>query len=235
MTSLACLVQDLQTKQHRPRNYLQVLEGRVAVLEGRDERPDASSTSSPSGLNTPSNNASSHSAAFSPDEGETPSELSSKVGMLEIRTTHMEPQYLGSSSTFAFSRIVNLNLIQGLPNDSSFPLHNDRRQSSPSPCLLPDRDAAITLSDAYFKFVHPQYPFLHEPTFRSWEAMFYDSSPDMVDMPFDSVPLFFLNMVGFLRRISQLSSTNRLQVYAVAALLLPNTGSLAEASFGSST
>ncbi|KAJ3549266.1 hypothetical protein NM208_g585 [Fusarium decemcellulare] len=196
-----------QTKKSRPRNYLEVLEGRVASLEGRD--PGVSSQPTPaaeSNNSTPSN-----SNPYTPEGRDGASDLSSRVGVLDFRSTQTEPQYLGSSSSFAFSRVINLSLTRDLPVVPTLTGLNNRRGSSPSPCLLPEYDVAVTLSNAYFKHIHPQYPFLHEPTFRAWEAMLYDSSQDFTEVGFSSSPLFFLNMV-----------------YAVAALLLPNTQSLAE-------
>ena len=34
---------------------------------------------------------------------------------------------------------------------------------------LPSAEEAQRLSTAYFKHIHPQYPFLHRPTFDTWE------------------------------------------------------------------
>ncbi|SCO76670.1 related to purine utilization positive regulator [Fusarium oxysporum] len=181
-----------------------MLEGRVASLQSHDQAPSPQSTPAAA-----SNDESTSSIPYTPEGRDATSDLSSRVGMLDFRTTQTEPQYLGSSSSFAFSRIINLSLSSNLPTAPTLAQLSDRR-SSPSPCLLPDYDVAVKLSDAYFKHIHPQYPFLHEPTFRTWEAMLYDSSQDFTETGFSFTPLFFLNMV-----------------YAVAALLLPNTQSLA--------
>ncbi|KAL5590052.1 hypothetical protein FOVSG1_011919 [Fusarium oxysporum f. sp. vasinfectum] len=202
--SITCLVLDPQSKKSRPRNYLEMLEGRVAGLQSHDHATPPQSTSAAA-----SNDESTSSIPYTPEGRDGTSDLSSRVGMLDFRTTQTEPQYLGSSSSFAFSRIINLSLSSNLPTAPTLAHLSDRR-SSPSPCLLPDYDVAVKLSDAYFKHIHPQYPFLHEPTFRTWEAMLYDSSQDFTETGFSFTPLFFLNMV-----------------YAVAALLLPNTQSLA--------
>ncbi|KAM6509894.1 hypothetical protein FALCPG4_017529 [Fusarium falciforme] len=209
--AIACLIQDPKSKKTRPRNYLEVLEGRVASLEGRDDRSSSGTTQSPLGPVGGCSNGSTPSTQLTPDNGEGTSDLSSRVGMLDFRTTQMEPQYLGSSSAFAFSRIINFSLSRDLPSEPTLASLNNRHASPPSPCLLPDYEVALTLSNAYFKHIHPQYPFLHEPTFRAWEARHYGSSHDVSEIGFSSSPLFFLNMV-----------------YAVASLLLPNTQSLAE-------
>ncbi|KAF4332689.1 purine utilization positive regulator [Fusarium beomiforme] len=185
-----CLVLDAQSKKSRPRNYLEILEGRVASLQSHDQA--ASSQSTPAAA---SNDESTSSIPYTPEGRDGTSDLSSRVGMLDFRTTQTEPQYLGSSSSFAFSRIINLSLSSNLPTVPTLAHLSDSR-SSPSPCLLPDYDVAVKLSDAYFKHIHPQYPFLHEPTFRLWEAMLYDSSQDFNETGFSFAPLFFLNMAS---------------------------------------
>ncbi|KAF5635750.1 positive regulator of purine utilization [Fusarium sp. NRRL 52700] len=201
---ITCSVLDPQSKKSRPRNYLEMLEGRVAGLQSHDHTTPSQSTPAPV-----SNEESMPSIPYTPPGRDGTSDLTTRVGMLDFRTAQTEPQYLGSSSSFAFSRIINLSLSSNLPNVPNPAPLSDRR-SSPSPCLLPDYDVAVKLRDAYFKHIHPQYPFLHEPTFRAWEAMLYDPSHDFTEIGFSFAPLFFLNMV-----------------YAVAALLLPNTQSLA--------
>lgn len=226
---VACLIQDPKSKKTRPRNYLEVLEGRVASLEGRDDRSSSGTTQSPLGPvdgSTPS-------TQLTPDKGEGASDLSSRVGMLDFRTTQMEPQYLGSSSAFAFSRIINFSLSRDLPSEPTLASLSNRHASPPSPCLLPDYEVALTLSNAYFKHIHPQYPFLHEPTFRAWEARHYGSSHDVTEIRFSSSPLFFLNMVRSCTNTQSSLGLTAWQVYAVASLLLPNTQSLAEVSLNS--
>lgn len=247
--TVACLVLDPQSKRHRPRNYLEMLEGRVASLEGGNRHPRSPSHSTPSpsllsGVGVDNNdnndNNSTQSNSYTPENGDSTSDLSSRVGMLDFQTVQMEPQYLGSSSAFAFSRIINFSLRRDLPVQPSLASLNDRlgvSLSSPSPCLLPEREVALALSNAYFLHIHPQYPFLHEPTFRGWEATLYDPSQDSPEMGFQSSSsssLFFLNMVSFcfsvfsLSRIVTDDGWAQMQVYAVAALLQSNTQSLAE-------
>ncbi|VTT82063.1 unnamed protein product, partial [Fusarium fujikuroi] len=201
---ITCLVLDPQTKKSRPRNYLEMLEGRVAGLQDNDHITPPQSTPA-----VGSNGESTSSIPCTPEGRDGTSDLPSRVGMLDFRTSQTEPQYLGSSSSFAFSRIISLSLSSNLPTAPGLTQLSDRR-SSPSPCLLPDYEVAVKLNDAYFKHIHPQYPFLHEPTFRTWEAMLYDASPDFTETGLPFTPLFFLNMV-----------------YAVAALLTPSTQSLA--------
>lgn len=132
------------------------------------------------------------------DDDNGVSDLASKVGMLGLHyAAGAEPQYLGSSSSFAFSRIINSTLRQGAPGNPStiFGL-SEGSTDLLSPCPLPSYEAGIALSNAYFQNIHLQYPFLHEPTFRDWEMKLV-GAPEAVDtFGFDSIPLFFVNMVS---------------------------------------
>lgn len=65
----------------------------------------------------------------------------------------------------------------------------------PEPCPLPDYPTAVKLSNAYFQNIHPQYPFLHEPSFRAWETVLEDPLEAMSTLGYNPVPLYFLNMV----------------------------------------
>ncbi|KAI5461692.1 fungal-specific transcription factor domain-containing protein [Mariannaea sp. PMI_226] len=214
--SSACLFEDPDTRKRRPRNYLETLEARVAFLEGgtQNSQTEASSPYLP----TPgAQQQSSQHGTFISDEEDRGTDLSLQAGLLDVRTTQTEPQYLGSSSTFAFSHIVNSSLSRHVPERSKpLPGLLTRRVPSPTMCFLPDHDLALILSKAYFENIQPQYPFLHEPTFRLWEKKLATQSQDVTDLSLNSVPLFFVNMV-----------------YAVGALLLPTYQSLAEQLYNS--
>lgn len=188
-----------------------MLEERLSRLEGRDQSHSPHSMISPAPTTGNNDNSRTDPESQVPEHVERTSDLSSRVGMLDFRTINMEPQYLGSSSAFAFSRIVNFSLVRDLPIDSALTGLNDKRSSSPMPCLLPECDLAMTLSNAYFKHIHPQYPFLHEPTFRSWETTFYHSSENFLDSEFYYQPLFFLNMVS----ACILCAVNQLYIFGV--------------------
>ncbi|KAJ4303518.1 hypothetical protein N0V90_002414 [Kalmusia sp. IMI 367209] len=188
---LLCYIDDPVTKKRQPRNYLETLERRVAYLEDilKQHHPDLADDHLFSGdVRQPydrSNPASftqvindSHDdrtdMVASGNEHSGIDDLASKVGLLSLNAAGAEPHYLGSSSTFAFSRLIEVSLRQ-VPLDT--PRNFNPVASSSywppvlqSPCALPDHDTAMKLSDAYFQNVHLQYPFLHEPTFREWEA-----------------------------------------------------------------
>jgi hypothetical protein len=117
------------------------------------------------------------------------------------QTEQAEPQYLGPSSTFAFSHIVNSSLCRHLPEKAKQPpglLTTTRQAPSASLCFLPDSELALALSNAYFENIHPQYPFIHEPTFRLWERRVNAQSQQVGALNDNAVPLFFLNMVGLI-------------------------------------
>ncbi|KAK7214664.1 hypothetical protein V2G26_002667 [Clonostachys chloroleuca] len=232
-SEISCLVEDPATRKHRPRNYLELLEQRVAFLEEtlKHHRPDLANdhlfhsapSESESQFNGPATSLptedsfSTHPRRYKDEEqrGETGlDELSSKVGLLSLSAAGAEPHYLGSSSTFAFSRLLNSSLrglVAEKHSGSGLDQHSNNSPTHPIPCLLPGYDTAVTLSDAYFHNIHPQYPFLHEPTFREWELSIVSGLVEFDVVASDPVALFFLYMV-----------------YAVGALILPTYGYSAE-------
>lgn len=197
ITAPACLFEDPETKKRRPRNYLETLEARVAFLE--DKGQSSVAEASPTSLPTPEvQQESSRHSTFISNEGDRATDLSLQTGLLDVRSAQPEPQYLGSSSTFSFSHILNSSLSRHLPErPKPAPSLLSRGRPSPSVPFLLDNDLAITLSNAYFGNIQSQYPFLHEPTFRLWEKKLTTQSQDGANAPLDSVPLFFVNMVGF--------------------------------------
>lgn len=125
--------------------------------------------------------------------------LEAKVGLLSLNAAGAEPQYLGSSSIFAFSRLINPSLRQvvssDLPTGTVADGPENRVSVLPSPCLLPDHESAVRLSNVYFQNVNVHYPVLHEPTFRTWESMLLQESAGQANLHPDYISLFFLNMV----------------------------------------
>lgn len=73
-------------------------------------------------------------------------------------------------------------------------------RAQPGP--LPDRFAAQLLEHTYFEHVHPQYPFLHRPTFQNWQESVLSANEN--GMQPDATQLYFVYMV-----------------YAIAALITP--------------
>lgn len=169
LVPIVCLVEDPATKRHQPRNYLETLEERVAFLEGIIARQNSGGValdSQPGGvLQPPEFEPGPFAAGQLPEQqdgnpssfaringdGDEVGDLASKVGMLSF-AAGAEPHYLGSSSTFAFSRVINSTLLQAIPRrkDGIIGSHRDTRPL-PSPCLLPDYEHCVKLSDAYFR------------------------------------------------------------------------------------
>lgn len=176
------------------------MEDRVALLEGLLQQIHPGIATSSVGAQLFSNEDTNQSAIPNHKEDEDGvSDLASKVGVLTLNAAGAEPHYLGSSSAFAFSRIVNSSLRQVVPGNptAGFGL-TEEPSSMLSPCLLPDYDSCLTLSNAYFQNLHPQYPFLHEPTFRCWERGLIGPSEATETPNFDPIPSFFVNMVNFM-------------------------------------
>ncbi|KAF9879323.1 hypothetical protein CkaCkLH20_02866 [Colletotrichum karsti] len=218
-----CLVEDPVTKRHQPRNYLELLEQRVLTLERQLHETNSILTNTCTPLDVPPLTADqSVTDSNRPTETDADShadDLASMVGTLSLNAAGAEPSYLGPSSTFAFTRFLKLSMRQAIgplsPNVSE--QDPDRYNAlAPDPCLLPDYQTARQLSNAYFENVHAQYPFLHEQTFREWEAALADPSEAAAAWNLGFLPLYFLNMV-----------------YAVGATLLPNMGYAAEQLYAS--
>lgn len=219
---IVCLVEDPVTRTYRPRNYIETLEKRVALLESllKQYSPDLANSDPfnhyafrPEILSK-SSLLKEHIQTLDYEHGDQSNlpraidniekddgvdKLASKVGLLSLNAAGAEPQYLGSSSIFAFSRLINSSLRQVVSPD--FPTANiidwteNRYPALPSPCLLPTYESAVKLSDVYFQNVNTHYPFLHEPTFRAWESMLLDQSTGLEICHPTSTSLFFLNMV----------------------------------------
>lgn len=189
------------TGRHQPRNYVETLEARIGFLEEQLRR-SVVTTSTP--LDETRRIEGSPTCSRTPrdqrgEADETSSDLSNQVGMLGLLVDGEEPHYLGSSSAFSFSRLMHSSLrqslVQGDPKPLDFHLHDT---VEPSPCCLPDYEVAMALSNAYFENIHPQYPFLHEPTFRRWERSLIGPIGLVEDLSFDPVATFFVYMVSYL-------------------------------------
>lgn len=154
-------------------------------------RPDADKSPPPS------------SPPSAPTEDDKHIHISSAIGALSLKAAGSEPCFLGPSSTFAFSRFIGTALrqpVSAVPFDLIDQNHHDLE--APGPCQLPDHPVAVRLSNAYFQNIHPQYPFLHEPTFRMWEHALKDPIA-VLNLQYQPGPLFFMNMVRTFRYLDQ--------------------------------
>lgn len=122
--------------------------------------------------------------------------LASNAGLLTLNATGAEPHYLGSSSAFAFSQVVAASLNQSTSREAGRGAEaSGSEMDAPLPRLLPEYDTGVKLSNAYFQNIHPQYPFLHEPTFRYWERQVLLPGESADFSAIDPAPLYFINMV----------------------------------------
>ncbi|CAG9961946.1 unnamed protein product, partial [Clonostachys byssicola] len=98
----------------------------------------------------------------------------SSLDLLLLRAAGGEPHYFGSSSSFSFTKLFSARLrgsqfhMPGLSmNGMTHPYIQERPRPAPAP--LPDRATTKMLTTSYFDNVHPQFPFLHRPTFLEYE------------------------------------------------------------------
>ncbi|CAH0052307.1 unnamed protein product [Clonostachys solani] len=177
---IECLVEDPATGLHRPRDYMQSLESRVAYLESllQQVRPDVAVDHYPY---VPSDNppppatiaAGQHQRAGSPEPEQEVDGLSSDVALLCLSAAGREPHYFGPSSALSFSRIVSTTLRltkSGNEGNARLGVARERLDGRRSPTVrFPPPELAEGLVKAYFNNIHPQYPFLHRPTFNHWQ------------------------------------------------------------------
>lgn len=177
-----------------------MLEQRNHFLEAalRESQSGKDTQSSPSAIDQLSVNTGQAGPATVDDGPREVDNLSSMIGTLSLNAAGSEPSYLGSSSAFAFARFMKPSIreaVSSLPPTLSRPTAGDYIWPPPEPCPLPDYQTAVQLSNAYFQNIHPQYPFLNEPSFRMWEAALEDPLEAMNSLDYNAVPLYFLNMV----------------------------------------
>ncbi|KAM0288246.1 hypothetical protein ACHAPQ_009884 [Fusarium lateritium] len=197
-SGVGCFIEDPLTKRHQPRNYLETLEQRVLLLEDQLRQTESKKAGEPSPSSNDQSVFSNQTSSTTIQEPPELDDLSSMIGTLSLNAAGAEPSYLGASSAFAFARFFKPSILQAvvsLPSQISSILHG-HISATPEPCHLPDYQTAVKLSNAYFHNFHPQYPFLHEPTFRMWETVLEDPIEAMSSLGYDSVPLYFLNMVS---------------------------------------
>lgn len=127
-------------------------------------------------------------------------DLSSEVALLCLSAAGREPHYFGPSCAVSFSRIVGATM--GLPkrrggSQNSIMEHEDHYPGGQRTVSagFPSASLAAALSQAYFKNIHPQYPFLHQPTFRAWEETCSRAHAAGNLESAGDIPLFFVLMV----------------------------------------
>ncbi|KAJ0331307.1 hypothetical protein COL5a_002846 [Colletotrichum fioriniae] len=127
--------------------------------------------------------------------------LSSEVALLCLSAAGREPHYFGPSSAVSFSRIVSATMGLASTGGSSQHSHAGRgKDINPEvvrevPLRLPSPTLRANLSEAYFNNIHPQYPFLHKPTFQIWEETCLKASLDGDLSSVNGSTLFFVLMI----------------------------------------
>lgn len=128
--------------------------------------------------------------------------LSSEVALLCVSASGREPQYFGPSSAVSFSRIASTAM--GLPHrhggagsqQSNLEDATSRsRRAATAPKGLPSRERLAALSQAYFCSIHPQYPFLHQPTVEMMQMLCLQAESDGNLSAAGETSLFFVFMV----------------------------------------
>jgi hypothetical protein len=114
------------------------------------------------------------SAATTYSDNVAVNELQSEIGLISLNAAGREPHYFGPSSSFSFSRILSSALKSVAGSQATHPSHeNDEPDPNIRPACssepLPSRSMGAMLSKTYFANIHPQYPFLHQPSFTKWE------------------------------------------------------------------
>lgn len=199
------------------------LEARVAYLEGllQETRPEvavdhfaANGESSPSVVVQQRPRAENlHSAGdptvASPAVGEQADVLSSEVAFLCLSATGSEPHFFGASSAVSFSRIVSAAMGLGRsgsgasgsqPSVRGAGVRRDRAHAHTQaaqqvPVRLPTPEIKGILTEGYFSNIHPQYPIIHRPTFRTWEDECWRAVSDGTLDRVANMPLFSVLMV----------------------------------------
>ncbi|RJE26392.1 hypothetical protein PHISCL_01279 [Aspergillus sclerotialis] len=189
-----CTIENPSSKRQLPPNYIEVLEERIAQLEGMlaQVRPDMTTDHISAFLgrsridnteNDPSNTTQdspiepeSERACSATDKGPvmTVQDLDPSLESLCMSSASGQLMYFGESSALSLSKTLTSVLrsvrLQG-PGMTVSGVRCDLwpRMPKPLPASLPEPPFGSLLVDAYFTHVHPQYPFLHRPTFDYWE------------------------------------------------------------------
>jgi hypothetical protein len=239
------LVEDPATGLHRPRDYLKSLEARVAYLESllQQTRPEVAldhlddpghhlrQSNDQTALQPPhAHGGYSIYDHTSPADGddENIDDLSTEVALLCLSAAGREPHYFGPSCAVSFSRIVSATM--GLPKRGGSSQHSTAMPEIQGPEVhrtvsvsFPSPNLAMTLSQAYFKNIHPQYPFLHKPTFKVWEEKCTRANlAGDIDTAGD-LPLFFVLMVYAIGSLA-LGSAHRDSAEAYYSMALDHQG-----------
>ena len=123
----------------------------------------------------------------------------SNLELLCLRSAGAEPHFFGATFGYPFGRIFSATLkavrqqapglsVTGVVDENSL----DRPRPAPAP--LPNRTIVNMLTTAYFDQVHPQFPFLHRPSYQQREEqVLSDAESGKTPNPIDA---FFVYIVS---------------------------------------
>lgn len=121
-----------------------------------------------------------------PSEHPQPRDLSHQVGLVSL-SAGADPRYVGPSSGYFFTQLLS---SAGKRREGTLSRAEDQTSSSwqqyerdvamrafqATSCSLPtDKQSAQDLSEAYFRTIHLQYPFLHQPSHQRLIDHVYES------------------------------------------------------------
>lgn len=130
--------------------------------------------------------------------------LSSEVALLCLSAAGREPHYFGPSSAVSFSRIASVTMGLGPASGSSVRSATGDSHTTNARIPLdlldtfPAPASAVRLAQAYWQNIHPQYPFLHRPTFEVWERQCSMAYAERDMQHVHGLPLFFVLMVRYM-------------------------------------
>jgi hypothetical protein len=118
------------------------------------------------------------------------SNLRHEIGLVSL-SAGTDPKYIGPSSGYSFARLLlacAARQSQPIPSSNrraemndrfAFLLPNKDSTSEPQPT---DMDYTLKLSSTYFETIHPQYPFLHQPSHEKLiQKVYGETDPSPVD------------------------------------------------------
>ncbi|KAJ8113253.1 hypothetical protein OPT61_g4578 [Boeremia exigua] len=130
------------------------------------------------------------SAAILADVGSTivPDQRAHEIGLVSVGF-NADQKYIGPSSGYFLARLLLADSRRNGEEDQSGrrivatpqTSINDLVSAIQGPLPLPPKDLAMQLCQVYFETIHPQYPILHEPSFRAALTRLYSNSDNDSD------------------------------------------------------
>lgn len=118
-----------------------------------------------------------------------PDQRAHEIGLISVGV-NSDQRYIGPSSGYFLARLVLACSPRANPGQNSGPRPpphmaqstiNELVTAAQGPLPLPARSIGVQLCDAFFETVHPQYPMLHEPSFRQTLEQVYRNNDQPVE------------------------------------------------------